>query len=442
MMQYFRKKKGVTIVELVVTVALVAILSAAFVSVAVPMINFFLYFPQSSRTNNAAADLMQIILEGDDKAKGLRFTGVACKIGGGGAGGNNITTASTSGTTSTLTYNYADADFCNSGTSRISHTVTLVYDSSTGVVTRAIDGGAASVIPYYVNSASDIKFKVPGGGADLFHYFSSDGTDLGSDPLAASISYVKNVGTSNSKVANTSLSVTVPAAGVAKGNLLVISFAIDGVAGAISASDSRGNSYATAANASYASPGTGNVRTVILYSTVSTALVNGDTITVTYPSRTAKAMTVDEYSGVNTLDVISVATGITTTPSTGNVTTTDNNELLVAAFGVEGDITEIFTAGGSFSASPPPESGTTGSTAATNATIDPAYQIVSSAGTYAATATLSVSTDCARALATFYNSSIYRVDVDVIALQGSGNVEDNVGQIHLKSGVQIKQYTT
>lgn len=427
-------------IELVITISIIAILASAFVSVTVPMINFFMYYPQSHRVNKAATDLVRIIISGDDKAKGLRFTGPSCKIGSG--GGSGITAASTSGTVSTLTYNYVDSDYCGDTATRVSHTVTLAYDSSTGLVTRSIDDGAANAIPYYVDSGSDIKFKVPGSGADLFHYFGVDGADLGSDPLAASIGYVKNVGTNNSKVANTSLSVTVPAGGVARGHLLVVSFAIDGVSGTVSASDSKGNSYTVAANAQYASPGTGNVRTVILYSLINTALASGDTVTVTYPSRTAKAMTVDEYSGANTLDVVRTATGATTTPSTGNVTTTNDNELLVAAFGVEGDITETFTAGGGFNASPPPESGTTGGTATTNSTIDPAYTTAASIGTYAATATLSVSTDCARALATFFNSAIYRVDVDVIALQGAGEVKYNQGQIRLKSGVQIKQYTT
>lgn len=429
------RRRGVTLIELTIVVAVIGILASAFVSIAVPIIKFYFYYPHMSRVNDAAADLMKIIIEGDAKARGLRFAGPACKIGGVG-GGNNITAASTSGTVSTLTYNYSGADYCGSGAPRLSHTVTLTYDSSTGKVTRAIDGAAAQPVPDYAGLSSDIRFSVPGGGADLFHYFSADGTDLGSDPLAVSIGYVKNVGTNSLKSANTSLSVIVPAAGVAAGNLLAVSFAIDGVSGAISASDSKGNAYSVAANAQYASPGNGNIRTVILYSVLTTALVSGDTVTVTYPSRTSKAMSVDEYSGVNTLDAISTATGSGAAPSTGNVSTTNDDELLLAAFGVEGDIVQTFTIGGAFNAVPPPRDGTTGGTAATNAAINPAYRIVTSAGTYAASGTMSVSTDCARAVAGFYNSAIYRVGVQFIADAGNG-----VGEMRLKSGVQIKHYT-
>lgn len=431
--------RGFTLVELVVVIAVVAILASAFVSVVVPMTNFFLFYPQSTRVNKAATDLMRIILEGDEKARGLRFAGPACKIGGAG-GGTSITTASTSGTVSTLTYNYADWDYCGGTAPRLSHTVTLAYDSSTGRVTRSIDGGAPSAIPYYADGGFDIRYVVPGGGSELFRYFGADGSDLGSDPLAPSISYVKSVGTNFSKTANTSIAVTVPGGGVAKGHLVVVSFAIDGVSGTISASDSAGNTYAVAANAQYGSPGTGNIRTTLLYSQLQTALAPGDTITVSYPSRTAKAVSVDEYSGANTLDAISVATGSTASPSTGNAVTTQGDELLVAAFGVEGPHTDTFTPAGGFNATA--EAGTSGGTTTTNATINPVYAVVSSTGTYAASATLSTATDCARALATFFNSSIYRVDVDFIAMQGSGDIKSNQGQIRLKSGVQIKQYTT
>jgi hypothetical protein len=153
----------------------------------VPMMNTLFYYPQGLRVSNAAADLLQIIIEGDDKAKGLRFAGPACTIGGAGGGGSTITTASTSGTTSTLTYNYVDADYCGSSAARTSHTVTLVYDSSIGTVTRAVDGGTAQNIPDYVGTGSDINFSVPGGGTDIFHYFDVSAADMGAAPAVANI---------------------------------------------------------------------------------------------------------------------------------------------------------------------------------------------------------------------------------------------------------------
>ena len=176
-----------TLIELIIVIALIGMLASAFVNIMIPMFNIFFFYPQSTRVNSAAADLIQIVLEGDDKAKGLRFTGLPCTVGGGGGGGSTITAASTAGTTSTLTYNYIDSDYCASTAGRTSHTVTLVYDSSLGTVTRAVDGGTAYNIPSYVVTGSDIDFSVSGGGTDIFHYFNSTPTDLGAAPAVASI---------------------------------------------------------------------------------------------------------------------------------------------------------------------------------------------------------------------------------------------------------------
>ncbi len=436
-----RGRAGFTMVELVIVIALIGILASAFVGVLVPMMNFFFYYPESSRVNSAAADLMEIILEGDDQARGLRYAGLSCDIGGGGGGASGITAATSSGSTQTLTYNYVDSDYCGSSAARVSHTVTLVYDSSTGTVTRAIDGGSASVIPKYVGSASDINFTIPGGGTQLFRYFSINADDMGTAPLSATIGYVKNVGNNNSKTAGTSLAVTVPGGGVARGNLLAVYFAMDGDTTAPTCADTKGSVYTVGANAQFASPGTGNVRTTLFYAPVNTALVSGDTITVTHPSVTARAMSVSEFSNVNTFHTSAATTGTSTTPSSGNAATTVANTLLVGAIGAEGPVEDSFTPGGSYNAAPPTEDGTTTGTAATNITMDPEYRVVGAAGNYPADGTIT-SRDWAAALAVFYNSAIYRVDVEVIAIQGNGEVGSGAGQIRLKSGVDIKQYTT
>ena len=184
---FFPRKRGFTIIELVIVIAVTAVLGGAFASVMVPMMNAYFYFPQSSRVANAGADLLQIIVEGNNLAKGLRYTGLPCAIGGGGGGGSTITTASSSGSTSTLTYNYVDADYCGPAAARTSHTVTLVYDSALGTVTRAIDGGTARNIPDYVSSTSDTNFSVSGGGTDIFHYFDITPSDMGAAPAVANI---------------------------------------------------------------------------------------------------------------------------------------------------------------------------------------------------------------------------------------------------------------
>ena len=164
------KKKGVTLVEVVIVIAISGILASAFVTVMVPMMNFYFYYPESSRVNNAAMDVLQIILKGDNRAKGLRFTGKPCTIPTGGA------IAITAASATSVTYNYAMSDNCGTGGAN-DVTVVLTYDSGNHIVTRAIDGGAAVEIPSYATAASGIKIDAP-SGVSFFRYFDSAGTEM------------------------------------------------------------------------------------------------------------------------------------------------------------------------------------------------------------------------------------------------------------------------
>ncbi len=181
--------------ELVIVMTVVAILASAFSAVMVPQMNVFFYYPQSSRVNNAAADLLDIIIEGDsktasglisgatDRVRGLRFTNPACYVPNSGTGGDSITAASAS----SLTYQFNDYDSCGpNSTGRVSHTVVISYDSANHIVTRTVDGGTAIAIPYYAVVGSDIKFDPP-SGTNFFRYYGSAGTELSSSPTVTSI---------------------------------------------------------------------------------------------------------------------------------------------------------------------------------------------------------------------------------------------------------------
>ena len=170
-------------IELIIVIAIIGILASGLSTIMVPVMNFFFYYPESSRVNAATADLLQTITEGDINIRGLRYTGPPCSIGGGGGGGSTITAASTT----SLTYNYVNPEYCGSGAARIAHTVVLTIDTVNHVVTRTLDGGTAVNIPDYATTASGIKFDPPGGGVNFFHYFDAAGGDLGASPAVATI---------------------------------------------------------------------------------------------------------------------------------------------------------------------------------------------------------------------------------------------------------------
>src|SRR5438128_2574087 len=60
---------------------------------------------------------------------------------------------------------------------------------------------------------------------------------------AAAIALVQNVGSTGSGAAGTAIAVTVPAGGAMAGHTVIVTVALDPVAGAVSCSDSKGNTY-------------------------------------------------------------------------------------------------------------------------------------------------------------------------------------------------------
>ena len=126
----------------------------------------------SAGTINATGGGINIILEGDWRSAGLRFTGPACNIGGAGGGGSTITAASAT----SLTYNYANPDYCGDG-ARTSHTVVVAYDSANHVITRTIDGGTAINIPDYATADAGIKLDPP-SGVSFFRYYNNAGSEM------------------------------------------------------------------------------------------------------------------------------------------------------------------------------------------------------------------------------------------------------------------------
>jgi len=246
-------------------------------------------------------------------------------------------------------------------------------------------------------------------------------------PAYSAITKVQDIGTASSKTSGTTLSVAVPAAGVAAGNSIIVTFAMDVASGNVSCSDTANNTYSVDVDVTNA----GNVRTVILSAHNVFALSSGNTIWITHPSVTARAMSVAEFSGLAvelTKDQTKSATGTGTSPSSGATSTTIYpSELLIGAIGVEGPIEDSFTPGASWTALN--RAGTSGNPAASNITINSEYRIVPAHGTYQADGTIT-SRDWAAAIATYREGCdagfSYRrtITIDYTKVGGSSNLTD------------------
>ena len=69
-----KTKKAATFIELVVTILILTIIGSASVAFFVPVANILFYSPSQLMVDQTAQELISILVEGDNQAKGLRFT--------------------------------------------------------------------------------------------------------------------------------------------------------------------------------------------------------------------------------------------------------------------------------------------------------------------------------------------------------------------------------
>jgi hypothetical protein len=203
----------------------------------------------------------------------------------------------------------------------------------------------------------------------------------------ATIALVGNVG-QGSCGSGTSLSVVVPSGGVAAGDTLIVRLGLRVTSTtAVSASDSKGNTYTVDADSIEAS---GQQRSTILSAYVATALVSGNTITVTFPASSSSAVVVDDFSGIaqaTRVDASGTNNNLSATAS-ASVTTTHANDIIVGAVSAAGNIT--FTQPGGWT---PLTSQTVACGGAPGQALNlGAYQAASTTGTYTYNPSLGAST--------------------------------------------------
>ena len=154
------------------------------------------------------------------------------------------------------------------------------------------------------------------------------------------LSFVRNIGQASCTSGST-LTITVPAGGAAVDHSVILRLMQRGVSsGAVSASDSRGNTYSVDVDRINV-----DQRIAIFRSYLVTALVGGDTITVTFPSAsTSEGVVADEFSGLvppwatGALDATGTGGGSSSTPS-ASLTANNGKDILIGAVGQASSLT-------------------------------------------------------------------------------------------------------
>jgi prepilin-type N-terminal cleavage/methylation domain-containing protein len=292
-------------------------------------------------------------------------------------------TANNASKTYGQTVTFAGTEFTTAGLVNGNTVTSVTLTSSGAVATAGVSGSPYSIVP----SAAV--------GTGLSNYTIS----YVNGSLTVTMATPTSIGQANSITSNTFLSVTVPAGGVAAGNTIIVSFAMDSNAGTVSVADTKSNSYSKDADVLNSN----GVRTLVFSAPVTTALVAGNTITVTYPATVSKAVSIYSVSGLvsaSRVDQTQTGPGTAIAVSSGNTAATAQaSELLIGAIGSESYDT-TFTVGTGYTVM---NSAIANDGNNTNASISifPEYRIVSATGVYDANGTLSVSRDWAAAIVTY-----------------------------------------
>jgi hypothetical protein len=212
-------------------------------------------------------------------------------------------------------------------------------------------------------------------------------------PSPAGTNLIQSAGTAVLGVGSTS--VTWPANTTA-GNLIVVGVALTNaitLGTVTSITDNQSNTYFKAVSGTLSS--VSDVLNVELwYAKSITAGAGSVTVNHTVDNT---AMYIREYSGFNTLDVMGSASGSSTAPNSGTVTTTQATELLVIATGDDNGVAQTWT--------PKSDYGDMVGTATTLTGISMEDKIVTSTGAQTGTLTLGAAANWDSLIATFYLAS-------------------------------------
>ena len=217
------------------------------------------------------------------------------------------------------------------------------------------------------------------------------GTPVITPPPTGSATFVQTIGTATAQTSGTTLSITVPVGGVPIGHTLIVRTLSDFMNNGPTITDSRSNAYTRDRSAADAAS---TIRLSIYSCAITTALLAGDTITITFATTsTTRVAVAGEFSAVLNpviVDAQNGKVGTSTLPSV-SATTLHASDLLIGAVGVAGDSSDSYTNDTANIWTSLTQVGTTGGTASANRTINSAYRSIPSTGTYTFAPTLGTS---------------------------------------------------
>jgi prepilin-type N-terminal cleavage/methylation domain-containing protein len=143
-LEYKQQKRKIqrafTLVELVMVIMILGVLSSAGVYVMLPLIQNFIFMPNKLSAQMALSDAVDLMIDGDTRAKGLRSCRAITRV------------------------RRTRVDFINQD----NQTVIYSFDSSTQRMRRSINGGSYENFPTYVSSAG-VNFRSVGN--TVFTYY-------------------------------------------------------------------------------------------------------------------------------------------------------------------------------------------------------------------------------------------------------------------------------
>lgn len=136
------KKTGFTFIELIIVMAIVAILSVCGADLMAHLIQNSVFIPNKLNMDMLAMEALDIMIEGNSQAKGLRFS-----------------TSMTNIQDNQVTFNNQD-----------NQSICYRLDTLTNMLYRSINAGPESLIPYYATAGVSLTGK----NSKLFTYYDTN----------------------------------------------------------------------------------------------------------------------------------------------------------------------------------------------------------------------------------------------------------------------------